>query len=57
MRYNCRRKEEKMRYKIMVEYDGTNLVGWQKQKEGASVQEFLERAIEGFLHQTTDEYL
>lgn len=45
-----------MRYKIMVEYDGTNLVGWQKQKDGPSVQEFLERAIYGFSHQTTEVY-
>ena len=43
-----------MRYKITVEYDGTNLVGWQKQKDGPSVQEFLERAIEGFSHIKTD---
>ena len=43
-----------MRYKITVEYDGTNLVGWQKQQEGPSVQEFLERAIEGFSHQKTE---
>ncbi|MBR1825920.1 MAG: tRNA pseudouridine(38-40) synthase TruA [Alphaproteobacteria bacterium] len=43
-----------MRYKITVEYDGTNLVGWQKQKDGASVQEFLENAIVGFSHQTTE---
>ncbi len=43
-----------MRYKITVEYDGTNLVGWQKQKEGASAQEFLEKAIEGFSHQKTE---
>jgi len=43
-----------MRYKITVEYDGTNLVGWQKQKEGASVQEFLERAVYGFSHQTAE---
>lgn len=39
-----------MRYKITVEYDGTNLVGWQKQKEGPSAQEYLEKAIEGFSH-------
>lgn len=45
-----------MRYKITVEYDGTNLVGWQKQKDGPSVQEFLERAINGFSHQTTEVY-
>lgn len=43
-----------MRYKITVEYDGTNLVGWQKQQAGSSVQEFLERAIEGFSHQKTE---
>ena len=30
-----------MRYKITMEYDGTNLVGWQKQKDGPSAQEFL----------------
>lgn len=45
-----------MRYKITVEYDGTNLVGWQKQKDGPSVQEFLEQAINGFSHQTTEVY-
>ncbi len=43
-----------MRYKITIEYDGTNLVGWQKQREGPSVQEFLEQAILGFSHQTTE---
>lgn len=43
-----------MRYKITVEYDGTGLVGWQKQKDGPSVQEFLERAIYGFSHQQTE---
>ena len=43
-----------MRYKITVEYDGTNLVGWQKQREGPSVQEYLEKAIEGFSHQKTE---
>jgi len=43
-----------MRYKITVEYDGTNLVGWQKQKEGPSAQEYLEKAIEGFSHEKTE---
>lgn len=43
-----------MRYKITIEYDGTNLLGWQKQNEGASVQYYLEEAIKGFSHQTVD---
>ncbi len=43
-----------MRYKITMEYDGTNLVGWQKQRDGQSVQEYLEQAIEGFSHQKTE---
>ena len=43
-----------MRYKITLEYDGTNLVGWQKQKDGPSVQQFLEDAITGFSHQQTE---
>ena len=33
------------RYKITVEYDGTPYVGWQRQINGPSVQEALERAI------------
>ena len=33
------------RYKINIEYDGTNLVGWQKQKNGLSVQEILENSL------------
>ena len=40
-----------MRYKITIEYDGTNLLGWQKQNEGVSVQYYLEEAINGFSHQ------
>ncbi|MBR2136791.1 MAG: tRNA pseudouridine(38-40) synthase TruA [Alphaproteobacteria bacterium] len=45
-----------MRYKITVEYDGTDLVGWQRQKDGASAQEYLENAFEGFSHQKTEMY-
>ena len=33
------------RYKINIEYDGTSLVGWQKQKNGLSVQEILENSL------------
>ena len=45
-----------MRYKITIEYDGTNLLGWQKQKEGVSVQYFLEEALKGFTHQEIEVY-
>lgn len=36
-----------MRYKITVEYDGTNYVGWQKQPDQSdkSIEEILEKAI------------
>ena len=34
-----------MRYKITVEYDGTNLLGWQWQPDGSSAQGFLETAV------------
>jgi len=43
-----------MRYKITIEYDGTNLLGWQKQNEGVSVQYYLEEALKGFSHQDID---
>lgn len=43
-----------MRYKITIEYDGTNLLGWQRQNEGVSVQYFLEEAIKGFSHQEVE---
>ena len=34
-----------MRYKITIEYDGTNILGWQRQLDGPSVQEYLEKAL------------
>ncbi len=36
------------RFKLTLEYDGTGLVGWQRQKNGLSVQEILETAAERF---------
>ena len=42
------------RYKITVEYDGTNLLGWQRQLDGPSAQEHLENALFAFTHQTTE---
>lgn len=33
------------RYKLIVEYDGSDLVGWQRQRNGLSVQEILETAV------------
>jgi tRNA pseudouridine38-40 synthase len=33
------------RYKLTIEYDGTGLVGWQRQANGESVQALLERAV------------
>ncbi len=32
-------------YKITIEYDGTNYVGWQRQQNGISIQQLLENAI------------
>ena len=36
------------RYKLTLEYDGTGLVGWQRQANGLSVQEIVETAVERF---------
>jgi tRNA pseudouridine38-40 synthase len=36
------------RYKLTLEYDGRDLVGWQRQANGLSVQEVLESAVEKF---------
>jgi len=35
-----------MRIKLIVEYEGTNYAGWQRQKNGLSVQQALEEAFE-----------
>jgi len=36
------------RYKLILEFDGTGLVGWQRQNNGLSVQEIVETAVERF---------
>jgi len=33
------------RYKLTIEYDGTDFAGWQRQENGASIQQSLEEAI------------
>ena len=32
-------------YQIIIEYDGTNFVGWQKQKNGLSIQQSVEKIL------------
>ena len=32
-------------YLIKIEYDGTNYVGWQYQKNGISIQEKIDKAL------------
>ena len=36
------------KFKVTIEYDGTNFVGWQKQNNGPSIQQSLEHALETF---------
>ena len=33
------------KYKLKIEYDGSHFVGWQKQNNGVSIQESIEKAI------------
>ncbi len=36
------------RYKVILEYDGTDLIGWQENRQGPSVQSLIKDAIEKF---------
>jgi tRNA pseudouridine38-40 synthase len=40
------------RYYLVIEYDGTDYVGWQRQDNGPSIQEELEKAVHGFCGET-----
>ncbi len=42
------------RYKLTIEYKGTNFIGWQKQKKGLSIQETIEKAAKNFLQSEVD---
>ena len=42
------------KFKVSVEYDGGNYVGWQKQNNGPSIQEALENALETFSGMKTE---
>jgi tRNA pseudouridine38-40 synthase len=40
------------RYRLVVEYDGSNYVGWQRQTNGVSIQQSLEEAIASYCGET-----
>ena len=40
------------RFKLILEYDGTNFVGWQRQENGIGVQQVLEEAVTAFSGET-----
>jgi len=42
-----------MRYLIKLEYDGTDFIGWQKQKQGRSIQVIMEKALARFTGKDT----
>ena len=42
------------RYKLTIEYNGTNFIGWQKQKKGFSIQGTIEKAAKNFLQSKVD---
>ena len=40
-------------YLLKIEYDGTNFVGWQSQKNGKSIQNSIEKALKKLLKMQT----
>jgi tRNA pseudouridine38-40 synthase len=43
--------ENNIRYALLIEYNGNDMVGWQKQNEGISVQSSLEEAAKNIFNQ------
>ena len=43
-------------YHIIIEYDGTNFVGWQKQKNGPSIQEEIQKVLNKILKEKINLY-
>ena len=37
-----------LRVKLVIEYDGSNYVGWQRQAKGKSVQGEIEKSLKNF---------
>ena len=48
------RNTDMARYKLTLEYDGTSLVGWQRQINGPSVQALIEEAAHSFCGQNLE---
>ena len=46
-----------LRVKIKIEYDGTNYVGWQKQKNGRSIQEEIEKCLKQLFKEEIELYV
>ena len=38
-------------YQIIIEYDGTNFLGWQKQKKGRTIQAYIEKTLKKVLNE------
>ena len=43
-------------YRILIEYDGTNFVGWQAQKNGLSIQEVVQKKLKKTLKEKVTLY-
>ena len=40
------------RYQVLIEYDGKDYVGWQKQKNGKSIQSQIQNCISKILKES-----